>query len=68
MDGVKCYLSRYEKIEDAVYVRYIAELTLFKEFRSTRNDDKIFEYVNNCKKQKELKDYVEKRLHEKYSI
>ena len=68
MDGIKCYLGRYEKIEDAVYVRYTAELILFKEFRSTRNDNKILEYANNCKRQKELKNYVEKRLQEKYSI
>ena len=68
MDGIKCYLGRYEKMEDAVYVRYIAEKMLFKEFRSTRNDDKILEYVNNCKRKEELKNYVEKRLQEKYSI
>ena len=68
MDGIKCYLGRYDKIEDAVYVRYAAEKILFKEFRSTRNDEKILEYVNNCKTQEELSEYVLKKLQDKYTL
>ena len=68
MDGIKCYLGRYEKIEDAVYARYYAEIKLFKEFRSTRNDKKILEYVNNCNKKEKLEEYVIKRLQQKYSL
>ena len=66
MDSIKCYLGRYNELEDAVFARYVAELALFKEFRSTRNDDKILEYVTNCQKQTEIKMYVDKRLQDKY--
>ena len=41
LNNIKCYLGRYEKKEDAVFVRYYAELKLFKEFRSNRNDQNI---------------------------
>lgn len=67
MNGIKCYLGRYNDIADAVYVRYIAELKLFKEFRSTRNDEKILGIILNCSRQQELEEYVDKRLQEKFS-
>lgn len=68
MDNVKCYLGRYEKFEDAVFVRYVAETKLFKEFRSTRNDEKILEQVNRCRNKEILEEYVDKRLHDKFSL
>lgn len=68
MDGIKCYLGRYTNIEDAVYVRYQAELKLFKEFRSTRNDQIILKYVEACSKKNQLDQYVDNRLHLKYSF
>ena len=68
LNGLKCYLGRHTEIQDAVFARYYAEQKLFKEFRSTRNDNKILEYVQKCKIQKELKEYVDERLHKKYNI
>lgn len=68
MNGIKCYLGRYNNIEDAVFVRYKAELILFKEFRSIRNDDIILKYVSECNNKKKLSQYVEKRLREKYTF
>lgn len=68
MDGIKCHLGRFERIEDAVYVRYLAEQILFKEFRSDRNDKKILEYVSKCQRKEELKQYVEHKLSEKFSL
>lgn len=67
-DYIKCYLGRYNDIEDAVFVRYYAELKLFKEFRSDRNDERILSYVAQCTRQEELKQYVDKRLQEKFSL
>lgn len=67
MNGIRCHLGRFDKIEDAVYARYIAELKLFKEFRSTRNDEKILEYVGLCERKKEIEEYVYPKLQEKYS-
>lgn len=68
MDGIKCYLGRYNDLEDAVYVRYYAELKLFKEFRSNRNDEKILEYVDLCRNKEMLEKYVMNRLQNKFSI
>lgn len=68
MDGIKCHLGRYIKIEDAVYARYLAELILFKEFRSTRNDDRILEYVDHCNNKDNIKNYVIKKLQSKYFL
>lgn len=67
-EGTKCYLGRYKLLEDAVFVRYQAETLLFKEFRSTRNDSKILEYVDNCQRKEELLTYVKNRLQEKFSL
>lgn len=67
MNGIRCHLGRFDNIEDAVYARYIAEQKLFKEFRSTRNDKKILEYVDLCEKKEEINKYVNNKLQEKYS-
>lgn len=68
MDNIKCSLSRYNNIEDAVYARYYSELKLFKEFRSTRNDDIILGYVMDCNSKEEIEKYVDKRLKLKFNI
>ena len=47
-NDIKCQLGRYELKEDAVFARYYAELKVFKEFRSNRNDQRILQYVNIC--------------------
>lgn len=68
MDNIKCALSRYNKIEDAVYARYYAELRLFKEFRPTRNDDVIFSYIIDCTNKEMIEKYVDERLKLKFGI
>lgn len=68
MDGIKCYLGRYKNLEDAVFVRYKAELLLFKEFRSTRNDNTILKFVSECKNKENLTEYVKERLQKKYTL
>lgn len=37
------HLGRYDKLEEAVYARYCAEVELFGEFRNTNRDDEKFE-------------------------
>lgn len=68
MDNIKCNLSRYDKIQDAVYARYYAELKLFKEFRSTRNDETIFQYIIDCTDKEKIEKYVDSRLNLKFNI
>lgn len=68
LNNIKCYLGRYINKEDAVFVRYYAELKLFKEFRSTRNDQNILKYVNICENKEQLRQYVDNRLQLKYNI
>ena len=64
----KCYLGRYKSRADAVYARYLAERELFGEYRSTRNDAKILEEIENCTDKKSIEKYVEHRLHDIYSL
>lgn len=66
-NGQRVHLSRWDNFEDAVYVRYIAELKLFKEFRSTRNDKKILEYVNKCNDKEKLQKYTYEKLNQYFS-
>lgn len=61
----KCHLGRYFKFEDAVYARYIAELVLFDNYRSFRNDDTILNITNNCKYKDEIDTYVVNKLYQK---
>lgn len=67
-DYKKCFLGRYENIEDATFVRYYAETQLFKEFRSTRNDERILKLIEKCFRKEELKKYVDRRLLEKFNL
>lgn len=68
MSGIKCFLGRYNEKSDAAFVRYYAETKLFKEFRSTRNDDYLISLANTCENKENLIAYVDKKLHEKFSI
>lgn len=68
MDKIKCFLGRYEEKADAAFVRWQAELILFKEFRSTRNDGILIPLAATCTRKDELTAYVQKRLQEKYSL
>lgn len=67
LNGIRCHLGRYDNIEDAVYARYEAELILFKEFRSTRNDVKIYKYIEKCEHKEEIKIYVDDKIKRIYS-
>lgn len=66
LDGIKCYLGRYKNIEDAVYARYIAETKLFKQYRSFRNNDVIFDYISKCNRKQDIENHVNKRLQLKF--
>lgn len=61
----RCHLGRYQKFEDAVYARYIAELVIFDDFRSFRNDDKILNIIDNCNKKEDIDTYVVNKLYQK---
>lgn len=58
----KCYLGRYVNKCDAVYARYIAELLLFKDLRSYRNDKEIGILIQNISNAGFIRSYVESRL------
>ena len=68
MDGIKCYLGRYNEKADAAFVRWQAEEKLFKEFRSTRNDQNLIPLAQTSQNKEKLIEYVNKRLHEKYNL
>lgn len=58
-------LGRYELLEDACYARYVAELILFKDFRSTTNDKAFLPIANNSTNKESIKDYVTNKIKEK---
>lgn len=68
IDHIKCYLGRHDNKEDAVYLRYMAETYVFKEYRSTQNDNSIKEIISKCKDVKSLNEYLKDRLYKKYNI
>ena len=68
LNNVKCYLGRYNEKTDAAFVRWYAETKLFKEFRSTRNDNNLVTLAQTCERKEELRAYVDSRLQEKFSI
>lgn len=67
-NDIKCYLGRYKSFNDACYCRYLAELIIFKEFRSDNNDKVLIPAVNECNNKDKLKAYTTKRLIDKYDI
>lgn len=68
LNNVKCFLGRYDERSDAAFVRWQAEIKLFKEFRSTRNDQILIPLAQTCENKEKLIRYVEQRLQEKYSL
>lgn len=68
MNGIKCYLGRYNEKCDAVYARYSAEIKLFGEYRSFRNDEAIANLSNQCQSKEIISDYVNKRIQTKFKI
>ena len=61
-DYKRAHLGRYKDISDACYVRYVAEMLLFGEYRSFRNDDVVIPCAINCNRKQELYDYVVNKL------
>lgn len=61
----RCHLGRYYKFEDAVYARYVAEIVLFDEYRSFRNDKKIMQLVDVCTDKDRISKYVVNKLYNK---
>lgn len=66
MRGVKCFLGRHDTLEDAVYVRWVAENTLFCEFRSKANDENIAIQISNCQNKSKIEKYVLGRLQDRF--
>ena len=58
----RSHLGRYSLQEDAVYARYIAEVLLYKEFRSTQNDSEILPLISKCTCKDKIKKYVTDKL------
>lgn len=67
-DNKKCFLGRHANFSDAVYVKYIAEINVFGEYRSIKNDLKILKIIEGCLNKDNLLRYVKKRLYERYCI
>ena len=67
-NGIKLHLGRYENLEDAVFIRYLAENILFGEYRSTRNDATILYYVDLCQRKPILEEMLYNFLKEKHLI
>ena len=58
----KVHLGRYDKLEDAVFVRYTAECLVFQQYRSTQNDANILPLVEKCQRKEELYNYTYNKL------
>lgn len=61
-DHKHIHLSRYDLFEDACYVRYLAELIVFGEYRSNRNDEVLLPMASECLRKEELVQYVQTKL------
>lgn len=59
---MRAHLGRYKEIEDACFVRYIAEVLLFGEYRSSRNDNIVIPCASQCNNKQELYKYVVSKL------
>lgn len=60
----RLHLSRYYKLEEAIYVRYLAELRLYGEFRNTVSDKVVNKSISklNTEQMFKLKGYVDSRV------
>lgn len=67
-DGKRVKLSRYSDLCDAVYVRYVAETILFKEYRSNRNDAVIIPLVDKCQNKDKLYNYTKDKISQHFNI
>lgn len=64
----RLHLSRYSKLCDAVYVRYTAEVLLFGEYRSNRNDAIILPLVDQCQNKTKLYEYTKNKISQYFNI
>lgn len=55
---ISCNFGTYNNICDAVYARYVAENILFKEFRSTQNDENIMTQIALCENKENIEKFV----------
>lgn len=63
-DNKKCHLGRYEKNEEAIFVRDLAEQICFKEFQNQSKKsekEKLFKLISENRK-KELEEYTKNKL------
>lgn len=67
-DGIKCFLGRHLTRPEAVYARYLAEIIVFKEFRSELNDTNIKKEIAKCSNKSSIKNYVKQRIKLRYNI
>ena len=67
---MKCYLGQFEKIEEAIYVRYVSELLVFKDFRANNNDENIKNQISQIltKRKEELYTRTVQKLNKKNMI
>lgn len=54
--------GRYINKCDAVYARYLAENIIFGEYRSDRNDEKIFEMISHCNNKEKIQNYITNKI------
>lgn len=65
---IKCFLGRYDDLEDACYVRLSAEEILFGEFRSHTNDKRLIPLAESSKNKEKLREYVKNKIALKYDL
>lgn len=65
---IKCFLGRYSDLEDACFVRLVAENIMFGEYRSTTNDLRLVPLANSSKNKDKLQKYVEQKLALKFEL
>jgi len=65
---VKCFLGRYDELEDACYARLIAEQIVFDEFRNSSNDNVLLPLANKSKNKQQLSAYVKNRVNNIYNL
>jgi hypothetical protein len=66
----RVHLGRYIKFEEAVYVRHIAEMMLFEEYRNQEKDEykeTLFNLIDEERK-KELEEYTKNKIDAKYNL
>ena len=60
----RLYFKSFDIIEEAVYLRYLCEITFQKELRHTSNDTLIFSHINKLseKDKSEINNYFKTKI------